>query len=80
MNRAPDLSKSRFSSQTKHTLVTYTEPKGDMTKVAVQGVDKEGKPIAGAPVGLLHAAIERQPAVIQMAAKPIRRPTEASAR
>ncbi|TMP90214.1 MAG: hypothetical protein E6L07_14880 [Verrucomicrobia bacterium] len=44
--------KSKFPpGATKNTLVTYTPAKGDMVKCAVDGVDKDGKPIRWTWVG-----------------------------
>lgn len=38
-------SKSKFSSTARNHTVTYTAAKGDMVKVDVEGVDKDGKPV-----------------------------------
>lgn len=44
-------SKSKFSSKARTNMVTYTAAKGDMVKVDVEGVDKEGKPMHWTWVG-----------------------------
>ena len=44
-------SKSKFSSKSRTNMVTYTAAKGDMVKVDVEGVDKEGKPMHWTWVG-----------------------------
>ena len=44
-------SKSEFSSKARTNMVTYTDAKGDMVKVDVEGVDKEGKPVHWTWVG-----------------------------
>ena len=44
-------SKSEFSSKARTNMVTYTDAKGDMVKVDVEGVDREGKPVHWTWVG-----------------------------
>ncbi|MEO5718674.1 MAG: hypothetical protein ABIR29_08900 [Chthoniobacterales bacterium] len=44
-------SKSKFSSKARTNMVTYTDVKGDMVKVDVEGVDREGKPVHWTWVG-----------------------------
>ena len=44
-------SKSKFSSKARTNMVTYTDAKGDMVKVDVEGVDREGKPVHWTWVG-----------------------------
>ena len=44
-------SKSEFSSKARTNMVTYTDAKGEMVKVDVEGVDREGKPVHWTRVG-----------------------------
>ncbi len=44
-------SKSKFSSKARTNMVTYTDAKGDMVKVDVEGVGREGEPVHWTWVG-----------------------------
>ena len=43
--------KSKFSSKARTNVVTYSDAKGDMVKVDVEGVGREGKPVHWTWVG-----------------------------
>src|SRR5258708_2955949 len=67
--------KSKFApGATKNTTVTYTPAKGDMIKCAVNGVDKDGKPIHWTWVGKLDGTpyqIKGSPSFDTLTYKPV---------